>query len=144
MELLKKENVQICDTAADWRDAIRIAVKPLEEHGYVQARYKEEIISNVEKMGPYIVVADNIALPHARPEQGALKTQIGVTLFRENVVFDGKEMPARLFITLAAKDSSSHLDALMEISELLADETTVGQILDAPDVEGLYQYFTNH
>lgn len=144
MELLKKENVQICDAAADWRDAIRIAVRPLEEHGYVEACYKEEIISNVERMGPYIVIADNIALPHARPEQGALKTQIGVTLFRKNVVFEGKDMPARLFVTLAAKDSDSHLDALMEISELLSDESTVERILEAPDTEGLYQYFANH
>lgn len=144
MELLKKENVQICDAAADWREAIRIAVKPLEEHGYVETRYKEEIISNVEKMGPYIVIADNIALPHARPEQGALQTQIGVTLFRKDVVFDGKDMPARLFVTLAAKDSNSHLDALMEISELLSDESTVEKILQSPDIENLYQYFTNN
>lgn len=142
MELLKKENVQIYNAAADWRDAIRIAVKPLEEHGYVEACYKEEIISNVEKMGPYIVIADNIALPHARPEQGALQTQIGVTLFKENVVFDGKDTPARLFVTLAAKDSNSHLDALMKISELLSDESTVEKILEAPDAESLYQYFT--
>lgn len=142
MELLKKENVQIRDAAVDWRDAIRIAVKPLEEHGYVESCYKEEIISNVEKMGPYIVIAENIALPHARPEQGALKTQIGVTLFKENVVFDGKDMPARLFVTLAAKDSNSHLDALMKISELLSDESTVERILKAPDTETLYQYFT--
>jgi len=142
MDLLKKENVQICESAEDWRDAIRTAVKPLEEHGYVEPRYKEEIISNVENMGPYIVIADNIALPHARPEQGAISTQIGVTLFRHDVVFDGKDMPARLFITLAAKDSNSHLDALMEISELLSDETTVQKILESSDTEELYQYFT--
>lgn len=141
MELLKKENVQIYDTASDWREAIRMAVKPLEEHGYVEPRYKEEIISNVEKMGPYIVIADNIALPHARPEQGALKTQIGVTLFRKDVLFDGKDMPARLFVTLAAKDSNSHLDALVEITDLLSDESVVQKILEAPDTEDLYQYF---
>lgn len=143
MNLLKRENVQICESAKDWRDAIRIAVKPLEEHGYVEPRYKEEIISNVENMGPYIVIADNIALPHARPEQGALETQIGVTLFRQNIVFDGKDMPARLFITLAAKDSDSHLDALMEISELLSDEEIVQKILEVTDPESLYQYFAN-
>lgn len=143
MNLLKRENVQICESAKDWRDAIRIAVKPLEEHGYVEPRYKEEIISNVENMGPYIVIADNIALPHARPEQGALETQIGVTLFRQNIVFDGKDMPARLFITLAAKDSDSHLDALMEISELLSDEEIVQKILEVTDTESLYQYFAN-
>lgn len=143
MKLLKKENVQICGSAEDWRDAIRIAVKPLEEHGYVEPRYKEEIISNVENMGPYIVIAENIALPHARPEQGVIDTQIGVTLFKQDVIFDGKDMPARLFVTLAAKDSNSHLDALMEISELLSDETTVQKILEASDTEELYQYFTN-
>lgn len=142
MNLLKKENVQICDSVKDWRTAVRLAVKPLEEHGYVEPRYKEEIISNVENMGPYIVIADNIALPHARPEQGAISTQISVTLFRQNVIFDGKDMPARLFITLAAKDSNSHLDALMEISELLSDETIVKKILESSDEEELYQYFT--
>lgn len=143
MDLLKKENVQIYDSARDWRDAIRIAVRPLEEHGYVEPRYKEEVISNVETMGPYIVIADNIALPHARPEQGVLKTQIGVTLFRQNIIFDGKDMPARLFITLAAEDSDSHLDVLMEISELLSDEETVQKILQAADTESLYRYFAN-
>lgn len=143
MKLLKLENVQICDSAKDWRDAIYIAVKPLEEHGYVESRYKDEIISNVEELGPYIVIADQIALPHARPEQGVRKTQIGVTLFRENVIFDGKDMPARLFVTLAAQDSNSHLDALMEISELLSDEKTVQKILDSKDAETLYHYFAD-
>ena len=144
MDLLKKENVQICDSAKDWRDAIYISVLPLEKHGYVEPRYKDEIIANVESMGPYIVIADYIALPHARPEQGALKTQIGVTLFRNDVVFDGKDdMPARLFVTLAAKDSDSHLDALVVISDLLSDEATVEKILESPDVETLYQYFMN-
>lgn len=143
MNLLRRENVQICDSATDWRDAIRIAVRPLEQHGYVEARYKEEVISNVENLGPYIVVADRIALPHARPEQGALKTQIGVTLFRKDVFFDGKEEPTQLFITLAARDSDSHLNALMEISELLSDEETVQKILQAEDGESLYQYFAD-
>ena len=48
MDLLKRENVQVCEKAADWRDAIRISVKPLEENGYVEPRYKEEIIGNIE------------------------------------------------------------------------------------------------
>ena len=60
MELLKKENVQICDRAADWKEAVRTAVKPLEKHGYVEPRYKEELISNVEKMGPYIVITEQL------------------------------------------------------------------------------------
>ena len=141
MGLVKLENVQICEEANDWRQAIKISVQPLEQGGYVKSCYKDGIIENVEKLGPYIMIADEIAMPHARPEQGAIETQIGITLFREGVRFDGKETTARLFVTLAAKDSDSHVDALVKISELLSDDETVEAILEASDVQKLYHYF---
>ena len=141
MGLVKLENVQICEKANDWRQAIKISVQPLEQGGYVKSCYKDGIIENVEKLGPYIMIADEIAMPHARPEQGAIETQIGITSFREGVRFDGKETTARLFVTLAAKDSDSHVDALVKISELLSDDETVEAILEASDVQKLYHYF---
>lgn len=141
MGLVKLENVQICEKANDWRDAIRISVQPLEQGGYVKSYYKDGIIENIEKLGPYIMIADEIAMPHARPEQGTIDTQISITLFREGVQFDGKETAARLFVTLAAKDNDSHMDALMKISELLSDEGKVEKILTASDVQTLYHYF---
>ena len=36
MGLLKRENVQICETPGNWRDAIKISVLPLEQGGYVK------------------------------------------------------------------------------------------------------------
>lgn len=141
MSLLKKENVQICETAKNWQDAIKISVLPLEQGGYVESRYKDGIIENIEKLGPYIIIADHIALPHARPEQGAIDTQISITLFRQDIEFDGRKATARLFVTLAAKDNNSHLDALVQISDLLSDEDEVEKILGSPDVQTLYQYF---
>ncbi len=141
MDLVTRDNVQILDEAADWKDAIRQSTQLLEQHGYVESRYKEEIIKNVEEMGPYIVLAPYIALPHARPEQGVIKTQIGVTLFRQEVSFDAKEDPAKLFITLAAQDNNSHLEALVTISELLQQDEVVEKILNAESEDMLYQYF---
>lgn len=141
MKLLKQENVQICDRADDWRDAIRISVQPLEQGGYVESCYKDGIIENVEKLGPYIVIADDIALPHARPEQGVRGTQISITLFRQGVQFEGRDTTARLFVTLAAKDNNQHLEALSQISELLSDEDVIDQILASPDRQTLYHYF---
>lgn len=141
MKLLKRENVQICDKADDWREAIRISVCPLEREGYVENCYKDGIIENVEKLGPYFVIAEHIALPHARPEQGAVETQISITLFRQDVEFDGGKTTARLFISLSAKDNDSHLDALTQISELLSDEDVSEKILASPDAETLYHYF---
>ena len=141
MDLLKKENVQIVESATDWKDAIRISVQPLEQHGYVESRYKEEIISYVESMGPYIVLAPYIALPHARPEQGVKESQIAVTLLQNEVRFAGEEKPVKLLIALAASDNNRHLDALMSISEILQNEDTVQKILNSKDKEELYSYF---
>ncbi len=140
MNLLKEENVAIYPGADDWKDAVIKSTLLLEEHGYVEERYKNEIIGNLEKFGPYILIAENIALPHARPEQGAIESQIAVTLFREPVTFPNGE-DARLFVTLAASDANSHLDVLMEISERLSDEEQVEQMLAAPNTEALYQFF---
>lgn len=141
MKLLNKSNVRIIDRAEDWRDAVRLSVVPLEEQGYVRPEYKEAIISNVESMGPYIVLAPDIAMPHARPEQGAVKSQIAITLFRNPVCFDHKDVPARLFIALAASDNESHLEALVTLSEILQNDILVKNILEAPDSGTLYRYF---
>ena len=141
MELLKAENVQILESAADWKDAIRKSAAPLEKENFITANYKESIIENVEKLGPYICIAPHVAMPHARPEQGALKTQIAVTLFRDEVAFPRKDATAKLFITLSAADSESHLQVLVKISELLQDEEKAAQILNATDEKELYGYF---
>ena len=141
MELLNKKNVRILERAREWREAVKLSVEPLEEQGFVTPEYKDAIISNVEEMGPYIVLAPNIAMPHARPEQGAVKSQIAVTLFQNPVAFERRDTSAKLFITLAASDSESHLSALVSISEILQNDTLVEEILHAPDEEMLYHYF---
>lgn len=141
MELLLEENVQILEGAENWQEAIRKSVLPLERGNFVTADYKEAIIANVETLGPYICIAPHVAMPHARPEQGALKTQIAVTLFRKEVVFNREDARAILFISLAAADADSHLSMLMKISELLQDEDKAEKIFAAQTVKELYGYF---
>ena len=141
MNLLKAENVQILDHAADWKEAIIQSVLPLEKGGFVTEEYKKAGVANVEEFGPYICIAPHVAMPHARPEQGALQTQVAVTLFREEVSFEREDARANLFIALAAADSNRHLEALMQISELLQDEEKAEAMLHAADAAELYSYF---
>ena len=141
MDLLDQENVIIREAAADWKDAIRISVKPLEERGFVEPEYKEAIIANVEALGAYIIIAPHVALPHARPEQGVIKSQLAVTLFRKGVKFKNKETPVKLFIVLAAENNDSHLETLVMLSEILKDEGNVEKMISADSAKSLYQYF---
>ena len=56
-------------------------------------------------------------------------------------LFDGKEMPARLFVTLATKDANSHQDALMSVYEIFGDEDKLEEVLKSPDADTLYSFF---
>ncbi len=143
MEYLIKDNVQILDDAADWQEAIRLSVGLLERGHFVTAEYKEAVVENVTNLGPYICIAPHVAMPHARPEQGALTTQIAITLFRNEVTFAREDAKANLFIALSAADSESHLELLTKISELLQDEQATNAILNAKDANELYRCFAN-
>lgn len=141
MILLKEKNCRIAEGADNWKDAVRLAIKPLEEDGDVEPRYKEEIIKNVEELGPYFILAPKVAMPHARPEQGALHTQVAVTRLKKPVVFKQGEEPVSLLIALAAADSNSHVDTLMTIAEILSDEKKSETLLNAESPEQIYEVF---
>lgn len=61
-EFVEKKHVKFADSAPDWREAIRMSCEVLEADGTIEENYKEDIIACVEKYGPYIVIAPNIAM----------------------------------------------------------------------------------
>ncbi len=67
-EMLKRENVRLVDSVDSWQDAIKLAIAPLNEGGYVEDRYADEIIRATNEMGPYYVLTEDVALIHGRPE----------------------------------------------------------------------------
>ena len=86
-DMLKLENIKILAGVKDWKEAIYTAVQPLVDGGYCEARYSDEIIKNTEKLGPYYVLCENVALIHGSAEQGVIKRQIAVTLLKEPLKF---------------------------------------------------------
>ncbi|SHI84357.1 PTS system, ascorbate-specific IIA component [Geosporobacter subterraneus DSM 17957] len=140
-DLISLDNIIIIDSVKDWLEAIETAVRPLVENEYVEERYIQAIIDNTKEYGPYYVLAPNIAMPHARPDQGVLKKQIGILLLRNPIKFSEDGYEVRLIITLAATDSKSHLEALGRLSELLGNDAHVSKIIDAQDKEEIYRLF---
>ena len=65
-EFVEKKHVKFADSAPDWREAIRMSCEVLEADGTIEENYKEDIIACVEKYGPCIVIAPNIAMPHSQ------------------------------------------------------------------------------
>lgn len=142
-DFLKRENVRIVEQARDWQDAIDLSTRPLIEQGYITEDYPKRIIQLTQEHGAYYVVARDLALVHARPEDGVLHQQLAVTVIRRPVVFDSKKgEPVRLFITLCAQDSSSHLDMLGQLAEVMMDEERVQKCIGMTDPDALYEEIT--
>ncbi len=70
-------------------------------------------------------------MPHARPEMGAKNTGLTLTLLKEGVVFDDASEPVKLLLGLAAADSTSHIDAIQALCELLSEDDALDSILAA-------------
>ncbi|OOF87967.1 PTS ascorbate-specific transporter subunit IIA [Rodentibacter ratti] len=119
--LIANNSIKLNQTAADWKAAIKIGTDLLEASGAIEPRYYDTIISNIEKMGPYIILAPGLAMPHARPEEGVIKTAFALVTLKEPIYFDGEDDPIYVLITLAGSDSDQHMQGLMEITQVLDD-----------------------
>ena len=135
-DLLSKELVQLDVDAADWEDAIKKATQPLVDNKKVTVDYVNDIIKGVHDLGPYIVITEHVALPHARPESGALEPAVGITVLKNPVEFGSTDNdPVKFLFPLAAKDSESHLGALQSLVELLSDPDFFVQLEAAKTAE---------
>lgn len=140
-DMLKLENIQVVDHIDAWQDAIHVCLKPLEDGGYVEPRYAEAIIETTKELGPYYVIGEDIALVHARAEQGVLKRQLSVALVKKPVQFPEDSFPVRILIGLAATDPNSHLDIMQLLVSIFVDEEKVQAMIACNSPEEIYNFF---
>ncbi len=120
--LIDNNSIKLQAQASNWREAIKIGTDLLIASGAIQPSYHDAIISSVEELGPYICIAPNLALPHARPENGVLRTAFALVTLEEPIYFEGEEEPVDVLITLAGSSSDEHMEGLMEVTQVLDDE----------------------
>ncbi|MGL4537788.1 MAG: PTS sugar transporter subunit IIA [Cetobacterium sp.] len=123
---LLESNIQILPQVDSWEEAIKIASRPLLEKGYIEPRYIDTMISKVNELGFYIVLSEDVAMPHSRPEDGVLK--MGMSLLKLDTPAKFGNNNIQIVITLAARDNESHIDALTNLVELLNDDEKIEKI----------------
>ena len=139
-EFVEKNHYKFAETAADWKEAIRMSCEVLEADGTVEANYKEDIIRCVEEYGPYIVIMPDVAMPHSQEcAKGVHKTAIGFMKLEQPVSFDPEdpEKDATLFFTLASCDSSQHLDNMARLAGIMSNEDLMEDLKKAKTPEDL-------
>lgn len=132
---LEPQCVSLHNKVDSYEEAIAIGGDLLVSAGKATESFTKRMISAVEEFGPYMVIAPGIAIPHARPEDGALAVGLSLITLDTPVNFGSPENdPVSLVICLCSTDSESHLDALARLVSLLEDKCNVDEILNAADV----------
>jgi len=141
-ELIDKNRVVFKDSIDSWEEAVRIASEPLLRDGTIQEGYVTAMIKCVNEYGPYIIIAPDIAFPHARGEFGVNETSISFLKVERPVKFsDSPEHAVRLLFVLASVGGNSHMELLQSMITELSDAAIVNGLLEAKNIEDLRKVF---
>lgn len=138
-DMLLRKNVQIVESVSSWEEAVQVAVTPLVDQGFAEKRYIDGIISNARELGPYFVICPDLALLHARPEQGAIHSQLAATVLRQPVRFKEEGPDVRLLITLVAEDANGHIEVMRQIATLFGDPANIERAATPATADELYE-----
>lgn len=143
-DTITREVVQYMDSVKDWREAIKIAARPMVDQGKITTGYVDAMIESVIEFGPYIIIAPMIAMPHARPESGSKEIGLSVLKLKQAVSFtDDDENLATLIVVLSCKEDGKHIEILTELAEILSDEAKYEKALSAQNIDEILEVFSN-
>ena len=144
-ELLNLDTIRMTNEVANWQDAIYAASYPLLQQKKIEKRYVQAMIESIEQHGPYVVLTPKVAIPHARPSDGVNELSMSLLTLRKPVQF-GADKPVHLIIVLAATDHETHLQALVDLTQVLEDANQIDNIIGCQHplciMEKIKQYAT--
>lgn len=81
------------------------------------------MVENVHTFGPYINLAENFAMPHARPEDGALDIGVSLLILDAPVyLLEQKEHPVKVILCISCKDATTHLEVIASLADFLSED----------------------
>ncbi len=119
-------------------EVIRYCGNILVDAGKAEEQYVSDIIESYRKLGPYIVMAPGLAMPHARPGGNVKESCISFVKLKRPVEFRHPcNDPVKIVFTLGGVSDNGHIELLQELSSLLAADNMIDRLSDTDTYEEL-------
>lgn len=107
-----------------WQSAILIASLPLINQDVIKKEYVDEIINSINKYGPYIVLDNNVAIPHISGSSNVKETSLSLLILEEPVIFKVKDesKSANIIFVLASDNDEGHIANMQELFQFTMDK----------------------
>lgn len=132
---LPNSHIQLIPSIDSWQEALDLCAKPLLDESLIEQRYITRIKKLHQEIGAYFVIAPQIAMPHARPEDGVLEQSASLLIVKNGVNFESNNDPVNIILLFSAKDNESHLNMLSQVAELFGNAEDVAKISNATTIE---------
>ncbi len=128
-DLLTPEVIRCHAHAADWRDAVLQTGALLEAAGKCDRSYTESMVSSIERLGPYVVLEEGVAMPHAQSNGNVSDQGICILTLDEPVRFGHEDYdPVSVLIGICAPNPREHLGCLAELAKIFDDEEAIPKL----------------
>lgn len=103
--------------------AIEFAGELLVQKNICNQDYVNEMVEVYRCFGPAIVIDYGLAMPHARPEKGALQTGFSLVTTQRPISFGHTEFdPVNVIIAIAGADADNHIKMIQVIATLIESD----------------------
>lgn len=144
-DLLSEDNVSFHYPAETWEAVIRHGGQLMVDAGFIEPTYTEAMIDVVRDMGPYIVLAPGLAMPHARPEMGAKQVGTALVTLEKPIDFGSPENdPVSVAVFLCAPNKDEHIQLLTDIATLFEDEEFLDAAVNFESIEDVQAFLAEH
>lgn len=128
----------------NWEEAVCYAGNLLYKAGFVEERYVQAMIDMVKELGPYAVIVPGVALPHARPEDGAKVPCMSLVTLKTPVEFgNSANDPVKLVVAFATIDHDAHIVALSALAKILGDNDKLEKLKNAREYKTVAEVLYN-
>jgi len=137
LSLISEQEIRIIKKTPMWEKLLLQASEILIDKGKIPDTYSSLLIEAYKDMPDYIVLNQEIALPHLDPEMVDQKLGVSMLVLKEGLMYQGKLVHIVMLMTIP--DKESHIGVLFEINRLARNEEFVQQVKLANTPEQIMQ-----
>lgn len=127
-EFLTPERISLDIDVSDWKDSIYKAGQLLIDSKDISQQYLNIVIENIEQNGPYVVISEGFAFPHAEIGEYNFNTAMRLLRLKNPIYYsdsimddndDITTLPVKYVCILSATEEQKHLKAIFNLFNLL-------------------------
>lgn len=135
-DLLPTNHINIVQSVVNIEEAIRLTAEPLVKMNYVDTAYIDAMIDAFDDT--YMVINQNIAIPHADGESTVNRTSMSMLVLDEPLQLStGKDV--YIFVVIAATDKFKHLRPLLQLRDMSQDTESIQRIIETDSKNAVYE-----